>query len=152
MIKLRIEATPEEIDRFSTFFESLSRIEILNASGNYQNARGKSKYARRYLDVELKPLGTVEEQDRQALIDVTHIYDGLKERHPLNTRVKPGIDIQKLVYDTYPETCQALLLWFLDWSDIDGVLDYLYGVKVTHPSIPQVKDIIELIEKNCEKL
>lgn len=150
MIKLRIEATPEEIDSFSQFLETLTRVEILNASGNYQNTRGKSKYSRRYLDVELKPLGTVEEQDRQALIDADKIYAGVKERHPLNTKVKPGVDIQKLVHDTFPAFFHELLLWMLDWSNIDGVLDYLYGLKVTH-SIPQVKEVIELIERNCEK-
>ena len=150
MIKLRIEATPEEIDSFSQFLETLSRIEILNASDNYQNTRGKSKYSRRYLDVEFKPLATVEEQDKQALIDADKIYAGLKERHPLNTKIKPGIDIQKLVHDTFPDFFHALLLWALNWSDIDGVLDYLYGISVTH-SIPQTKEVIKLIERNCEK-
>lgn len=148
MIKLRVEATPEEIDNFSQFLETLSRIEILNASGNYQNTRGKSKYSRRYLDVELKPLGTVEEQDKQALSDADKIYAGIKERHPLNTKVKPGVNIQKLVHDTFPDFFHSLLLFMLDWSDIDGVLDYLYGISVTH-LLPQAKEVIALIERNC---
>ncbi len=150
MIKLRIEATPEGIDSFSQFLESLSRIEILNSSWNYANTRGKSKYSRRYLDVELKPLATVEEQDRQALIDADKIYAGIKDRHPLNTKVKPGVDIQKLVHDTLPDFFHSMLLFMLDWSDIDGVLDYLYGISVTH-SLPQAKEVIALIERNCEK-
>lgn len=150
MIKLRLEATPEEIDSFLHFLETLSRIEILNVSGNYQNTRGKSKYSRGYLDVELKPLATVEEQDRQALIDADRIYAGLKERHPFNTKVKPGVDIQKLVHDTYPDFFHRFGLFMLDWSDIDGVLDYIYGISVTH-SLPRAKEVIELIERNCEK-
>lgn len=149
MIKLRVEATPEEINRFMAFLETLPRIEILNAPGNYPN-RGKSKYERKYLDIKLKQAGTTEEQDAQALVDVNRIYDDIKARHPLHTKVKPGVDIQKLVHDTYPDLFHLIMLWMLDWSDIDGVLDYLYGFSVTH-SIPQVKEIIELIERNCER-
>lgn len=137
MIKLRIEATPEEIDRFTVYLEMLSRINILNASGNYQNTRGQSKYSRKYIDVELK--------------STSSIYDELKKLYPLKTKVKPGIDIRRIVYDTYPEDYQNFMLWSFDWSDIDSVLDYLYGKFVASPiPLPQIKNVIELIEKYCE--
>lgn len=152
MIKLRIESTSEEIDRFTAYLETLSRIEILSASGNYLNTRSKSKYSRKYFDVDLKQLGTVEEQDKQALKDATAIYDGIKERHTLNTKVKPGVDIQSLVQDKYSEVYTNYLLWMLDWSDIDGVLDYLYGAFFTSPTPPQeVREVIDFIEENCEQ-
>lgn len=72
-------------------------------------------------------------------------------RHPPVTKVKEGLDIRQLVKDKYGAGHENFLLWTLDWSDIDGVLDYLYGVLFTSPTPqPRIKEIIDFIEENCE--
>ena len=85
--------------------------------------RGKSVYVRSYLDVELKPYA----------------------------KVKMGVDIRQLVRDKYAANYESFLLWTLNWSDIDGVIDYLKGFTLRNPTRqPQVKEIIDFIKENCE--
>lgn len=151
MVKVRLHGTCEEVGKFKAYLETLApRVKILCSSDNYAD-KGKSEYVRSYLDVELKEFVTVKEQDVQALSEAYKIYDGIKKRHPIITRVKPGIDIRQLVHEKYSAYYESLLLWALDWSDIDGVLDYLYGILFTAPTPqPQVKEIIDFIEQHCE--
>ena len=122
MIKVRLHGTREEVDKFKAYLETLSPgVEVLCASDNYSD-RGKSKYVRSYLDVELKSHGAVGEQVRQ------------------------------LVREKYAESYEGFLLWTLNWSDITGVLKYLNGFASKNPfSKPQVKKIIDFIEEKCKK-
>lgn len=57
MVKLRLEGTVGEIEKFTEWLKRMPRIKVLSCSGDYAN-RGKSAYSRRYLDVDLT---TVEE-------------------------------------------------------------------------------------------
>lgn len=52
-MKLRLHGTPEELKRFSEYFDQLPQLRILSRSESYPD-RGKSVYERVYMDVELK--------------------------------------------------------------------------------------------------
>lgn len=52
MIKIRLEGTPEEIEKATVHLEADGRLNILNISGFYPN-RGKTKYGRVYIDAAI---------------------------------------------------------------------------------------------------
>lgn len=122
MIKVRLHGMCEEVSKFKAYLETLSpRVQILCSSDNYAD-RGKSKYIRSYLDVELKPLGAVGEYVRQ------------------------------LVREKYAKSYENFLLWTLNWSDIDGVLEYLYHFALRNPTQQaQVNDVINFIKEHSKK-
>ena len=54
MIKVRLHGTPEEVRRFVEYLENQQpKVNVLCASAPYAD-RGKSKYVRAYMDVDLK--------------------------------------------------------------------------------------------------
>lgn len=56
MIKIRLEGTPEEVDKAIVHLEADDRLNIFNISGFYPNTRGRrSECGRIYIDAELVP-------------------------------------------------------------------------------------------------
>lgn len=54
MLKVRLHGKSEEVEKFIRLLESQNEnVEILSESDLYKD-RGKSVYARKYLDVEIK--------------------------------------------------------------------------------------------------
>ena len=55
MIKIRLEGTPEELDKAIVHLEADEQLYILNISGFYPNTRGRrSDCCRIYIDAVLK--------------------------------------------------------------------------------------------------
>ncbi len=75
-------------------------------------------------------------------------YDVMKLLHPVKTTAHEGVNVQELVKKTFPQEYNDYLLFAFDWSDLDGVLDYLYGIRETLHF--NTTEIIKLIESNCE--
>ena len=84
-----------------------------------------------------------------AKSDFTNIYSVIKAAHPIHTTVKDGVNMQKLVIEQHEGLYRYFLLKRLDWSDIDGVLDYLYGLR-DWLNIPEADTLIKFIESHCE--
>lgn len=63
-MKMRLHGTPEELKRFSEYFDQLPQLRVLARSENYPD-RGKSVYERVYMDVELK---TPDENNVTAIV------------------------------------------------------------------------------------
>lgn len=62
MIKVRLHGTKEEVKRFIEYLESQQpKVNVLCASMPYAD-RGKSKYVRSYMDVELNTSTSTEQQ------------------------------------------------------------------------------------------
>ena len=75
-------------------------------------------------------------------------YDVMKLLHPVKTTAHEGVNVQELVKTTFPQNYNDYALFTFDWSDLDGVLDYLYGIRETLHF--NTTEIIQLIESNCE--
>ncbi len=75
-------------------------------------------------------------------------YDVMKLLHPVKTTAHEGVNVQELVKTTFPQNYNDYALFTFDWSDLDGVLDYLYGIRETLHF--NTTEIIKLIESNCE--
>ena len=75
-------------------------------------------------------------------------YEAMKLLHPVKTTPKKGVDVQEHVKEKFPQQYIKLFLFTFDWSDLDGVLDYLYGIRETLHF--NTTEIIKLIESNCE--
>ena len=75
-------------------------------------------------------------------------YAAVKAAHPIHTTVKDGVNLQKLVIEQHEGLYRYFLLKRLDWSDIDGVLDYLYGLR-DWLNIPEAATLIKFIESYC---
>lgn len=75
-------------------------------------------------------------------------YDVMKLLHPVKTTAHEGVNVQELVKTTFPQNYNDYALFTFDWSDLDGVLDYLYGIRQTLHF--DTTEIIKLIESNCE--
>ena len=88
----------------------------------------------------------------KKLIDpVKAIYEAVKATNPITTKAKPGVDVKTVVKQRQPELFNIFLLERFDWTnDLDGILDYLYGL-ANNPiqRFPQAKDVIKVIEDNC---
>lgn len=62
MIKVRLHGTKEEVKRFIEYLESQQpKVNVLCVSMPYAD-RGKSKYVRSYMDVELNTSTSTEQQ------------------------------------------------------------------------------------------
>lgn len=80
-------------------------------------------------------------------------YDVIKLLHPIKTTPRAGVDVQKLVKEKFPQLYAKLFLDKFKWSDLDGVLDFLYGEReLGFFSVPKqdITEIILLIESNCK--
>ncbi|MDE6597980.1 MAG: hypothetical protein K2K60_05025 [Clostridia bacterium] len=83
-------------------------------------------------------------------------YDVAKLLHPVKTTAHEGVDVHELVKKTFPKEYNAYQLFSFDWNDLDGVLDYLYGMRDFAEKFDckmvsdTVTDVIKLIESNCE--
>lgn len=77
-----------------------------------------------------------------------NVYDVMKLLHPVKTTAHEGVNVQELVKTTFPQKYNDYALFTFDWSDLDGVLDYLYGIRETLHF--NTTEIIKLIESNCE--
>lgn len=75
-------------------------------------------------------------------------YAAVKAAHPIHTTVKDGVNLQKLVIEQHEGLYRYFLLKRLDWTDIDGVLDYLYGLR-DWLNIPEADTLIKFIESHC---
>lgn len=79
----------------------------------------------------------------------TEIYNQIKAARPIHTTIKPGVNIQKLVYEKHEGLYKYFLLKRLDWSDINGILDYLYALRDLW-GFAQADEIIKTIEQNAQ--
>lgn len=80
-------------------------------------------------------------------------YEIMKLLHPIKTTPRAGVDVQKLAKEKFPQLYAKLFLDKFDWSDLDGVLDFLYGEReLGFFSVPKqdITEIILLIESNCK--
>ncbi len=84
-------------------------------------------------------------------------YEVLKKICPITTKPREGVNVEELVVAKFPKHYIKLFLFIFDWSDIDGVLDFLYGERdlgflCIRFGIPKsdITEIINLIESNCE--
>lgn len=79
-------------------------------------------------------------------------YAVTKAVYPIKTKAKLGYDIHALVQKEFPDLYkQVYALSLLDWNDLDGVLDYLYGHSELFPSqSAELKPLIKFIEDRCE--
>lgn len=75
-------------------------------------------------------------------------YEAMKLLHPVKTTPKKGVDVQEHVKEKFPQQYIKLFLFTFDWNDLDGVLDFLYGIRETLHF--NTTEIIKLIESNCE--
>ena len=75
-------------------------------------------------------------------------YSAIKQLYPIKTVAKPGVDVHRLVKEQFPKQYIDFMLFTFDWVDLDGVLDYLYGLNILHGA--GLQRIIELIENNSE--
>lgn len=82
-----------------------------------------------------------------TLNSLNNIYSAIKAARPIHTTVNPGVNIQKLVYEEHEGLYKYFMLKRLDWTDIDGVLDYLYGLRDIC-GFARADEIIKTIEKN----
>ena len=77
-------------------------------------------------------------------------YDVVKATYPIKTTAKPGCDIHALVQKEFPDLYkQVYALPLLDWNDLDGVLDFLYGHYKLF-DVKELKPMIDFIEAHCE--
>ena len=84
---------------------------------------------------------------KKIIDSVSAIYNAVKTANPITTKAKPGIDVKAVVKQRQPELYNIFVLEQFDWTnDLDGILDYLYGVRLR---FPQAKDVIKIIEDNC---
>lgn len=144
MIKARLWGELSELKALIEYLSKLApEIEIMQQSEPYTD-RGKSKYNRIYLEIKLK-----ESADAQLIKTLRKIYTEVCCQHPLKTKVKDGVNIEQVVCNKYVEFYVKYNMFLLDWKDIDGVLDYLYGIKLTLQD-KEVTEIIRYIESNCE--
>lgn len=91
---------------------------------------------------------TVDFSGDSCLVDgFKQCYDVVKAVYPINTTVNAGVDVHTLVKEKFKQQYDKYFMNFLDWNDVDGVLDYLYGIRMTHGA--DVSEIIKLIESNC---
>lgn len=75
-------------------------------------------------------------------------YEILKLMHPIKSVPKSDVNFQELVKTKFPTEYQNWRLFSFDWNDLDGILDFLYGLQETcHIN---TTNIINLIESNCE--
>ena len=80
-------------------------------------------------------------------------YEIMKLLHPIKTTPRAGANVRELVKEKFPQLYAKLFLDKFDWSDLDGVLDFLYGEReLGFFSVPRrdITEIILLIESNCE--
>ncbi len=75
-------------------------------------------------------------------------YDVVKGVYPIKTTAQEGVNVHELVKKTFPKQYNDYMLFAFNWNDLDGVLDYLYGLRVTLRI--DTTEIIKLIEANCE--
>lgn len=75
-------------------------------------------------------------------------YEAMKLLHPVKTTPKKGVDVQEHVKEKFPQKYNDYALFAFDWNDLDGVLDFLYGIRETLHF--NTTEIIKLIESNCE--
>lgn len=87
-----------------------------------------------------------------------NVYDMTKLFNPITTTPKKGVNVRELVKAKYPLHYEKLRLNTFDWeTDLDGVLDFLYGERefgfmcfLYGVPLFDVSKIINLIEANCE--
>ncbi len=80
---------------------------------------------------------------------VDKAYQAIKAEHPIKTTPKEGANVQELVKEKFPQQYEDLQLGrILNWDDLDGVLDFLYGARALLAS--PVTEIIDFIESHCE--
>ena len=84
----------------------------------------------------------------EALNLVMTAYLGTKILNPVTTTPKKGVNVHELVKATFPKEYKDLKLFTFAWDNLDGVLDYLYGLRET--CHVDTTAIIKLIEDNCE--
>ena len=77
-----------------------------------------------------------------------NVYEVTKLLHPITTTPKKGVNVRELVKATFPKVYHYWGLFTFDWNDVDGVLDYLYGL--VSLGYIDIKAVINLIEANCE--
>lgn len=120
----------------------------------------EDKYSGRTCLIQIKEIFKLDKIGIENFIaftfDILNIRDkkattGQKFVNPLFTKARKGEDLRQLVREKYAASYEAFLLWTLDWSDIDGVLNYLNGFSLRSPTQqPQVKEIIDFIKENRE--
>lgn len=84
-------------------------------------------------------------------------YNVVKAVLPIKTTPKAGVDVHALVKEKFPQQYKGLFLDSFEWTDLDGVLDFLYGERdlglvgfLTGISKTDISEIIKLIESNSE--
>lgn len=84
----------------------------------------------------------------EAHKETLKIYNELKERHPLNTKLDK--DWREIVIETDPELVKELKLdtFLFEQENVDGVLDFLFGVQMFSPNDKKkrVSRLIDAIE------
>lgn len=88
---------------------------------------------------------------KKIIDSVSAIYNAVKTANPITTKAKPGVDVKAVVKQRQPELYNIFMLDEFDWTnDLDGILDYLYGLSnIPVRRFPQAKDVIKVIEDNC---
>lgn len=91
-------------------------------------------------------------EEQEKLNAARTAYNVTKAVYPVKTIAKPGCDIHALVQKEFPSLYRRVYaLPLLDWNDLDGVLDYLYGSCELFPnSSKELKPLIDFIEAHCE--
>lgn len=103
-------------------------------------------YCRNHVKQFVEKLHDVEQgmlSAAQAAYTVTKIVN------PVTTTAKPGYDIHALVQKEFAGLYKRCALSLLDWGNLDGVLDFLYG----HYNLfgdKELKPLIDFIEARCE--
>lgn len=84
--------------------------------------------------------------------DKENVYNVTKAVFQIKTTAKPGYDIHALVQKEFSDLYKRIYaLPLLDWNDLDGVLDYLYGsCKLFPDQSSKLKPLIDFIEAHCE--
>ncbi|MCM1297054.1 MAG: hypothetical protein NC311_16060 [Muribaculaceae bacterium] len=91
-------------------------------------------------------------EEENIINEAKAVYEAVKAVNPIKTTAKPGCDIQAMVQKEFPDLYKRIYaLPLLDWNDLDGVLDYLYGSCKLFPNqSAELKSLITFIEAHCE--
>ena len=97
------------------------------------------------------PYGMPDEDDSDAVAELKAAkaaYEVAKILFPLNTKLESGVNIEEIIKKKSKKVWKRLKDSHISFDDVDGILDWLYGMKLRNPKANYLQVIIDNIEKH----
>lgn len=78
------------------------------------------------------------------------MYKLAKGMNPIKTVLVDDIDLEDIIKSKCSWIWEDMKELDIDFKDVDGVLDYLYGQKILNPKESYIQVLIDRIERSCE--